>query len=251
MIFPPYLLLIRHAESRANAVMRALDQDPNNAKLIAELNAKSEDDWEITEQGCLQALQARSFYRQVLSFGTNKLQIFSSSKLRARQTSEALFRTGSGNHFIAEDPRLRERSWGELNLSWRQFREQKPEAYALFNNDPYGYRFPTRGAESLKEVIEDRITEFIVRAGKTYGENNIVVAVTHADYMLGCRVVAENISPSEFNSRFQRDLHYPRNLEGILYQTNPSRPERPFRMKFLRPSTGIVPLHDAEWIPLL
>lgn len=135
-------------------------------------------------------------------------------------------------------------------MSWVQFEKHSPELFQAYRQDPYGFRHPSSGAESLAFLAGSRTLAFINRLKETYNEHSFVIVFTHSDWILSCRAILEDILPNEFNERFLKSIHYPGHLEGIWYQTDSKNSTRPHRKKhIIFPSkiTSLEGFAEPEW----
>lgn len=237
-MFPQTLILIRHATSEANALMRALDQDPYNEELSRQLSSMEDRDWEITEQGIRASVWAGDIYRRILDFNRKLPLLFCSTHIRGMQTAYHLSSTWERPAHLWQssdrnsdwprwkpNPNLVERSWGAWNnISWRQFELQYPEESRRLSIDPLRHKVACTGAESIMDVRNTRVERFLRMLERDCQADDLVIAVTHADWIMACRSLLENLDSFAFRDIYNDRTQWTRNLDAVCYtRTDPHR----------------------------
>jgi broad specificity phosphatase PhoE len=228
-MFPKLLAFIRHAESEKNRIMRQLDQDLSNEELIVRLNTMSDHKWPITPEGKQRAEWVGSLLPTLFDFEQRLPKLYTSSHLRNIQTSTALSSTWERPASLWQqsdqqpewpcwivDPNLCERAWG-TEMSWRQFQTKHPKDYAEWLNDPLRFRPKFFGGESINDVRNSRAERFLRRIERDCTNEDVVIVVTHYDWMLSCRSLLENLDPFQFRMMHQDPTQQINNLDILCY----------------------------------
>lgn len=258
-MFPRYLLLIRHAESLGNKRMRQADQDPNNPELIALLKEMLDKDWPITPEGKRRAEWAGELYQTLFNFERGLPKLYSSSHLRAILTSSGISKKWERPSCLWQrsdedlewptwiiDPDLCERSWGTKdNLSWKQFELWYPDQFREYMRDPLRFRPDFPGAESILDVRNLRAIRFLQRLERECSQDDLVIVVSHADWILACRSLLENLDPFQFKIMHDDPKQRIHNLDAVCYSCE----QMPFKHGILSTyptSVGLIHLPFEE-----
>ena len=158
------IFLIRHAESEGN-VDKSVYYEKHDSEIC------------ITEHGRAQAQECSDLLVSLVC--ANAVEIYTSSYVRARQTSAYVFDALSSNGNVVslqENPLLRERDWGSLR-DIVDNRHLKKEAHFNF------YYRPDKG-ESYADAYA-RVYSFFthLRCTRKQGDTSDIVIVSHGEWI--------------------------------------------------------------------
>ncbi|MFA5129848.1 MAG: histidine phosphatase family protein [Patescibacteria group bacterium] len=220
-MLPMHFLMIRHGKDQSKILMSRLNENPDDAEAQQELASRHKDDWPLIDTELKWAGQAGLFYEALLDLYYKSVRRYASPAARAFQTacSFLMDKTSGRNPWDPWiiDPNLHERSWGEQDMSWRQFQETYPKAFQKCLRDPFCFRPPFVGAESILDVRNLRAIPFMHQLERDCKLDDIAVAVTHVDWMLACQSYIEDIDPFQFKQMYPDPSFYPGHLDAIWY----------------------------------
>lgn len=230
-MFPRFLAVLRHARSVGNQLMEGIDRDPANQELAKLLLATADKDWPVTEDGLQRAEWAGELYQHLFSFDQRLPKLYTSSHLRAVQTSAAISKHWERPAHLWQrsdqemdwpswniDPNLCERSWGTKdNLSWGQFKNQYPKMFEEHSRDPLCFRPGFQGSESILDVRNYRAERFFRRLERDCVEDDFVIVISHWDWILACRSLLEDLDPFHFKQIYLDPSQRIHNLDGVIY----------------------------------
>lgn len=232
-MFPKNLILIRHAECASNVYRRRIDQNLNDEEAIQILRSIRNEASPLTSQGIRNAKTLGPMYYEAI-FGESRHQalFFCSPYRRAIETAVHL--TSEWQRPVADwqsgdndsswprwqiDTNLSERSWGDADgISWRQYEEQYSLHASNCKRNPLQHLPPFQGAESLAHVRSLRVQPFLDMLKDTCNGNEIVIVITHFDWILSCRALIEHLDPFRFAEIYSRGKTI-RNLDSVWYST--------------------------------
>ncbi len=133
------------------------------------------------------------------------------------------------------DRRLRERSWGEIEkLSRDEFEQAHPINYDWHTRDSLYWK--AAGGESMAEIADGRVTQFInsIGEGNDEGEIESVVAITHGEWMAAARLILEHMLNEQWEEGHKDSSTWIQNCQVNHYTR-------------LEPNTGIQ-APDYKWV---
>ena len=194
MTLPLHYTLIRHGFSERNRFRRYYEDGQIN--VLEELVSKAlwdghDSDARLTNRGIEQAELTGMWLRENWE-PFNRFYV--SPHVRARETAGHLRLNGD---WIVDD-RFRERDWGEVALTDRDYGETMTEISLQLRDQNYWYWKP-QGGESLATGVRLRV-ESIMNSLHRRGETvSNVVAVSHGENIDAHRFVIEKLTPNQYN----------------------------------------------------
>lgn len=246
---PDNLVFIRHGQSEANIIHRSERKGIDAPEFSADENGNIEEimtipdrSWRLTAQGEAQARTTGSWLPTVIP-QFDRLVV--SPFVRTRETAATLNMAEGRKDRVWEENRLvRERSWGEIDSMKRsEFRDKYPANAALLDKDPL-YWSPPAG-ESIAEVIENRVRNFLSTLRRESSQKNVLV-VSHGEFIKASRTVIERWSDEEFFANESNPEFEIRNCNTFHYTSiNPVTQERTDMLQWVRSAYPAVV--DGNW----
>jgi 2,3-bisphosphoglycerate-dependent phosphoglycerate mutase len=149
-------------------------------------------DVDLTPQGEEEAKKIGEELKDIIA-----TKAYDSGQLRSRHTLALVL----GNKYptlpIIEDPRIRERDYGELTgLNKDEMAVKHPQEYPLWHRS---YDAPPPGGESVKDV-EKRVMEFLNEEMPKWQPNDIIFISAHGNSIRPFRKHFEGMSNEEMSS---------------------------------------------------
>lgn len=237
---PLDLVLVRHGESEGNVAIH----EGGNAFQGA-LGALPSSLWELTVAGRDQAISAGAWLRKVFPSGFGRYYV--SPYLRTAETALSLHLENA--EWRDTDPRIIERSWGDLE---RRTDEEQREAFTRSLSDktidPLHWRPPN--GESLSDVFV-RVHSFLATLARDC-PNEPVIVVCHSETMRVFQLIIERIGLSHLRDVLQDPAQDIRNCQVVHYsRRDPISGRNSKRLDWKR---TVVPWDrapgDDEWIKI-
>ncbi|MEK7464481.1 MAG: phosphoglycerate mutase family protein [Patescibacteria group bacterium] len=207
---PLNLVLVRHGESEGN-LARSYSRKGDDSKYTAEFKNRHSSLFKLTDRGRTQAASAGNWIKE--NINPNFFRYYTSEYLRAMETAACL-NLPDAKWF--SEFYLRERDWGELDITSDEERRTKFEG-AMKRRELDSFFWTPPGGESLAHMCLriDRVLNTLHREC----DGKEVIIVCHGETMLGFRVRLERMSQEHFremessNKKFDR-IH---NCQVIQY----------------------------------
>lgn len=88
---------------------------------------------------------------------------------------------------------------------------------AEHDHDPLNFRPGFVGGESILTVRNYRVERFIRKLERECREDDLVIAVTHWDWILACRSLLEDLDPFAFKQMYRDPKQRIHNLDAVCY----------------------------------
>lgn len=255
MSMPRYLLLIRHGESEGNLANNKAKQG-DLSSFTDEFVTTPGRTWRLTDMGEAQARLIGTWVQQELERLREHNLVSTEKPIATRHYVSPYVRTRqtAGLMGLHEEPRkvewyvnrtIRERDWGDIDsIPKQQFWDDPINALNAqkMKSDPLYWRPP--GGESIQDVADNRVRNFMDTLHRECS-GQLVVAVTHGEFMKATRLVLERISDEQFMLDEYSKLRRIQNCQVIQYTQDsavaglPLSPGSP-RLQFTRTITPLV-----------
>lgn len=246
-MMPMDLVLVRHGDSEGNAFKR-LQQNTADERTFEEVFAnRHSSSFRLTDLGISQAEQAGKWIREHL-FGGRFDRYYASSYLRAMETASRLDLPGAKWY---QEPCLRERDWGDLDIMSETERRKYFAASLRMKGITPLYWIPPNG-ESIMHACETRVYRMLGTLARECADKRVII-VAHGEIMKCFRILLERIPEHVYNeldaSTDKADLIF--NCQIIHYaRRDPETGDagRYYRhMRMIRPSDHES--FNSEWRP--
>jgi NAD+ kinase len=185
MTMPINLVLLRHGESEGN-MANDKSAGGDSSMFTPEFRARHSSSWHLTPKGVSQAQKAGEWIRSNMNFIFDRF--YASEYARAMETAAHANLPGASWRL---EFYLRERDWGQLDISSRSERIGK-FASEFTRRKRDGFFWAPPGGESLANVClrEDRVIQTLHRE---CSDKNVIV-VCHGEVMWAFRVRLERMT---------------------------------------------------------
>lgn len=264
MSMPKHFFLVRHGESVGN-VASNLAKQGDLSHYTDEFVTTPGRTWRLTDKGQAQALLIGDWLQQELvhlrdhNRSTEDKPLatrhYVSPYIRTRQTAGLMGLEGETRPVEWYLNRtIRERDWGDIDSIPKEQFKNDPQ-YRLnaqkMKTDPLYWRPP--GGESIQDVADNRVRNFLETLHRE-SSDQLVVAVTHGEFMKATRLVLERESDEGFleeERAKRRRIHncqviqYTKSFDVAGLEPNVGSP----RLQFTRTITPLVEEGICEVTP--
>ena len=235
---PSRLVMIRHGESEANLINRAIKKGiiteyPEGFDQIPDREIR------LSKTGCKQAKDTGPWLREQYPDGFDIIYV--SDHTRAKETA-ALICESAGWHDveIRIDPLLGERNWGRFCSAEAVRRE---EIMSYRRRDPLHNPMPD--GETLLET-RHRSRELLDRCAREFAEKRVLV-ISHGEYIEALWAEIAHMNTERQIEFFNSEAGDIKNCQVVEFSSiNPSNDENLGKLRWVRsscPQAGI----DSEW----
>lgn len=211
MGMPKNLIFIRHGESEANVIQKAVKKDKTLPYPQAYLNTPDRE-FRLSSKGVEQTKATGEYLAKIYPKGVDIVYV--SDHTRAKETAALVcLHAGWDKVNIKVDPQLGERHWGSFHL---QDSDKRVEILNMKKRDPL--HVPMPDGETLLET-RNRTRVLLERCVRQHGNKNVLV-FTHGEYIEAIWSEIAHMRTEEQVIFFSSDIGDIKNCQIIEFKSN-------------------------------